>query len=336
MKIRVRWLLCCVAALAFYGHAAEEAGTEKKQTPPTPPAQPTQPEVATEQDKALAGEAEKLIPLSQNTAGKEAANFISGVPWMNSQLQVLKGEMKGNLKSARGNIGRFVDEMKKGQDWPVPEPIEIPKAKAAPTLDGRIDTDEWKDAVVLDKTYEMDTKNPSGQRTVWRLLWDKDYLYLSCDCDDTDIQAPHLERDTALYKYDCVEVFIHPDPKSMKFVELIVSPSGAIFDALHTKHADKWGEDPGGAAWTMEGLKTASIFKKEDGKPVGFSIEIAIPFKTLPGFDEAGATANRAVSLMLVRADKNGTDNEKYYSYTPLLSWSHNIWNYGKATLVDK
>jgi hypothetical protein len=324
MKTLIAFVLSSAAAFTFCASSAE-----KVDTPPN---------AATEKDAQLAAEAERLFPLSQKTAGKEAANFLFGTNWMHEQLLCLKGERKGNLKSARVDVGRFVDEMQKGQDWPSPEPIQIPKAKGALKIDGDINADEWKDALVLEKAYEVDTKTAGGQRTVWRLLWDNDFLYISCECADSDIQAPRLEHDGALYNYDCVEVFILPDMKTLKFCELIVSPSGPTFDALHTKYADAWGEGPGGPNWTMKGLKTASMFQKEDGKPVGFTIEIAIPLKELPGFEELASPANRSVSLMLVRADKNGTGTEapKYYSYTPLLRWAHNIWNYGKATFVEK
>lgn len=295
--------------------------------------------VPTAADAALVAEAEKLFPLVQNTPGREAANFIFGEGWMHEQFLWLKGQGTGNLADARVNVGGRLNDMRKGVDWPVPEPCSVPRAKAPVTVDGIINAEEWQGALVLDKSYEIGSTTPGGPRSTWRLLWDADFLYVGFDCDDADIQAPAFKRDGALYDYDCAEIFILPDFKTLKYCEFIFNPSGSVYDALHTKHDDAWGEEAGGAAWTMKGLKSAVQIIKKDDKPVGYSIEVAIPFRELPGFQDNADPSNRTVYMMFVRGDKSGQKRGKdlkFFSYAPLLSWTHNIWNYGKFTFATE
>ena len=50
------------------------------------------------------------------------------------------------------------------------------------------------------------------QKTTARLLWDDDYLYVSYDCEDTDIVTAHTQHDDPTYLDDAVEIFINPMP----------------------------------------------------------------------------------------------------------------------------
>ena len=42
--------------------------------------------------------------------------------------------------------------------------------------------------------------------------WDDNYLYVSYECEDTDIVATHTEHDDPTYLDDAVEIFINPMP----------------------------------------------------------------------------------------------------------------------------
>ena len=45
-------------------------------------------------------------------------------------------------------------------------------------------------------------------QTVAKLLWNDDYLYASFRCEDAHIWAEHTERDSPVYRDDCVEVIL--------------------------------------------------------------------------------------------------------------------------------
>lgn len=72
---------------------------------------------------------------------------------------------------------------------PDPESYEIPKAAKAPTIDGKIDADEWKNAleIKLDNTNTTDIMNSKlvCQGGTFRYLWDEKGLYVAIEINDS-------------------------------------------------------------------------------------------------------------------------------------------------------
>lgn len=169
--------------------------------------------------------------------------------------------------------------------------LDVPRAETAPVIDGKLDDPAWAGAAVINgllpsmggKYQDKIDKVP----TTVRLLWDRDYLYVSYECTDDDILATMTERDSLLYNEDVCEVFVDPKGDGCQYFEVQVSPNNVIFDIIHMTTAepkytrelrftpefcktDRWVF----AEWNMEGLKTAAI---RTGK--GWNCEIAIPAK---------------------------------------------------------
>ncbi len=315
-----RSMICAILILSFNVFSEEKA----------PPAKPTA------EDIALSERAEKAVATAQGTFGREAANFLGNPKsWVHHLVLVLKGEKPGDTGYARKIVEPLVKQAEAGPEWPKPARMEIPYAVKAPLLDGSLGADpSWKTALSVLSVYELNQKEKSdGAGTAWHLLWDEKYLYVLMEAQDNDIRAPDVPRDGPVWEQDCLEIFILPALDSPQYLEILVGAKGALFDALHTKQPDAWGPLPNGPAKNFEDLRKSSrIIAAQPGAKQKYEIEIAVPFKDLPGFEEKKPEAGQVLYLMLGRADAD-SQGVKYYSYTPVLSWFHNIWNYGEFVL---
>jgi len=289
----------------------------------------------TDADKALAARALELAQKAQGTQGQESANFLLN-DWPRGCARILAGEQPANAKDlefARGLIGGIADCLQKAPTWPKQLAVDVPYTKQAPVIDGKLDDRAWKKALVLKGAYVLnDTKCVNN--TTWRLMWDEQNLYVGVQCDDAEIVAPKLPHNGDIYNYDCVELFLLPDLKKGQYWELEMSASGDLYEAMNTKWGDHWG---GAIDYNahLEGLRYVSLAqpKTRDGKDTGFTVEMAVPFNQLPGAaKDARAAAGTQIHFLLARMDKN-KDSFTAYCFRPLLSWTHNIWNYATMTL---
>ena len=289
---------------------------------------------------------QKVMKEAEGTPGQEPINYLRTGDW---------GESLETLKSGRGlsdYLMRVVkdqtDAGEKGITWPRPPVARIPYAWRTPVIDGRLDDRAWKTALTYTATYEFNLKEEvENVQTTWRILWDSKYLYFAFDCVDADLISPKIERDGHVYNNDCVEIFILPDFRFRTYWELIIGPSGSIYDSIQCKNYDTWGCNSR-TAESIEGLKMDikldGTLNKSDDTDKGYTVEVAVPFAQLPGYSRARPAAGQTLNFMLVRLDRNSTGETdkqgkpktqfKCYSYQPLLSWGHNIWNHAKMELI--
>ena len=223
-----------------------------------------------------------------------------------------------------------------GTQWPMPQLTPVPRANNPISIDGRLDEPDWARAATFTGVYRFNEKTLlSGPKTTWGILWDDSNLYFSFDCYDSDIVAPAYKRDDMVYNDDCVEVFLLPDIRFRTFWEIVVSPSGSIFDSVECKRAQLWGSDLD-PSQNMNGLKTGitvrGTLNKSDDTDQGYTVEICGPFKELPGYTRTGPKTGDRLHFMLVRLDRQGKIHTPY-SFQPLLGWGHNIWNHAEMEL---
>ncbi len=123
--------------------------------------------------------------------------------------------------------------------------------------------------------------------------WHSDGLTFGFELRDADPWNPLRGRDADLWKYDVVEVFLDVDETDPAYVELQVSPTGALFDAAFTDRrsdlaiARAW--DSGASAIAMP-------------TPAGWRAELFIPWARLPA---------RALDLSPIRANFYRIDRDR-------------------------
>jgi hypothetical protein len=299
-------------------------------------------EKVTPEDYALAVKAETLAKEVNGNPAQEMTNMLIH-EWQYKLIKMLKGEeveLEGvDLTAARKQVNNIIDNfMLKGKDWPVLRGVKIPYASQKIKIDGSLTDKAWEKAAAWQGGYPFGEKEKKNQpATEWKVLWDENYLYFAFDCRDTDIIAPQMKRDTPVYHHDCVEMFILPDFEQRLYWEIVISPSGSIYDGLNFKKYKGWGMVPE-KDLNVEGMKTGvkvnGTIDNSADKDKGYIVEAAVPFKALPGYTRGNKPKNGdKLNFMLVRLDKNG-DKHSSYAFQPLLNWGHNIWNHAEVQLT--
>ncbi len=287
-------------------------------------------------DKALVEQAKKLAAEVADTPAREMANRLNKemedyyCQWLLGKREVSEAK----LEKARKGLRDFIAFIKRGPNWPEAKTFGIPRVAAAPTVDGELGDACWQNALTLDTVYPFNsTENVGKPATVWRILWDETNLYFAFDCADDRVVAPELERDDTVFFHDCVEMFICPSRTTGMYWEIVVGPTGSIFDALHAKKFHQFGA-VGRAEMNMEGLRIGT--KVRAGENPGYSVEVAVPFAALPEYSRAKPAPGQELWFMLVRLDKQGEDDPfGTYAFVPLLNWGHNIWNHQRMILAE-
>ena len=91
----------------------------------------------------------------------------------------------------------------------VPE-IHVRRTASAPRIDGVLDDAAWSAAAPLTLVDSLDGSKPE-LRTIARLSWDDQALYVAFECEDPDVWGTLRQRDEPLYTQDVVEVFLDAD-----------------------------------------------------------------------------------------------------------------------------
>jgi hypothetical protein len=238
--------------------------------------------------------------------------------------------------TARSYFQQRLRVAKAGLTWPTPPTFDIPFAATPPRIDGSLDDPAWQSAATFNQMYRLGSTERTPGSTTWKVLWDRQYLYFAFECGDTDVQALTFERDGFIYSADCVEMFILPRLETGIYWEIIISPSGSVYDGLQAKKMNAWGP-VGRPEIDMEGLKYGVLVRgtlnDATDRDEGYTVEVAVPFSQLPEYHLATPQAGQTIRLMLVRLDGESQKNLSVYSFIPLLSWGHNIWNHATGRL---
>ena len=158
---------------------------------------------------------------------------------------------------------------------PPPEkanPVRIPKIDKAPVIDGKLDDEVWKNAVVLKDFYQRspgDNIEPSKPTEVM-IAYDPKFLYFAFKCyDEPDkVRATVAKRDN-VFGEDNVRIYLDTFNDQRKSYVFIFNPLGVQQDGILTE---------GGAE-----NYSVDIVMESKGKVVkdGYIVEVAIPFKSL-------------------------------------------------------
>ena len=105
-----------------------------------------------------------------------------------------------------------------------------PKAAAAPVIDGQLDDAAWEKAPVAQLKGSYDGR-PTQLRTLARVTWDDQFVYLAFDCEDPDAWGTLTKRDDPIYNEEVVEAFFDANGDGRTYNELQVSPNNVQFDA---------------------------------------------------------------------------------------------------------
>ena len=155
----------------------------------------------------------------------------------------------------------------------------IQSAKSKITIDGKLNEADWKDAKSVGRFQFPWHEQGKKEQTVAKLLWDDTYLYVSFRCEDAYIWGEHTERDSPVYRDDCVEVFTAPNPDHPNnYFNIEMNVREAFLDQHHP-------DGPGvklKEQWNATGVKIAVTLKgtlnNDSDTDQEWILEAAIPF----------------------------------------------------------
>jgi hypothetical protein len=152
------------------------------------------------------------------------------------------------------------------------KPVVIPRFDKPPAIDGKLDADEWKQAVVLKDFYQIspgDNIAPSKPTEAF-LAYDSKFLYLAVHAfDEPDKVRASIARRDGVFGEDNVRVLLDTFNDQRKAYILGWNPLGVQQDGIQTE-----GE---GTDFSVDIVMESKGMLTADG----WTLEVAIPFKSL-------------------------------------------------------
>jgi hypothetical protein len=152
----------------------------------------------------------------------------------------------------------------------------------APTIDGDLSDPAWAKGAVIDNFTQRSPNpyEPATERTVVRILYDENNLYVSFYAYDRapeEIVVRNMQRDGQLFTSDSVMIYIDPGQTRRNAYNFQIGASGGRTDELNLNNTEELTE------WDTIWEARARIVQD------GWVAEFAIPFKSLSY--EPGQTA---------------------------------------------
>lgn len=268
-----------------------------------------------------------------------------GVPWLNEVGRA--GFTNANLQELRviagGQIERLVRRLRGERMAPSKRPqavtlqvevvppvshpvteaqlpvLTVPRWSQPPVVDGKLDEPQWRVAAVASPFWEMDSSVPMPERIATRglLAYGDNALYIGMVCRapyPNRLVADQRQRDAfGIWMDESVEVFLASPDSPERYAHFIINARGTLYDEL--------GFDVG---WNTE----ITVATRTDAQ--GWTVEIAIPWKSLPFDVDLNATDEPLLRLNLGRNHhQRGEAGVSHWAWSPAFGWFHNTQRFG-------
>ncbi|HEV8581880.1 MAG TPA: DUF5916 domain-containing protein [Thermoanaerobaculia bacterium] len=153
--------------------------------------------------------------------------------------------------------------------------LEIHRLSSAPVIDGKLDDAVWQEGNLLDGFIQFDPNRgqPASERTEARVGYDSQNIYFGIRCYDREpakILGSGMRPDLDLGQDDSITIVLDTFHDRRNGFLFQVNPLGARTDALVRNEGEEVNADWDGL-WEAAAVRDAQ----------GWTVEIAIPFKTL-------------------------------------------------------
>ena len=197
----------------------------------------------------------------------------------------------------------------------------ISRADSSPVIDGLLDDEAWQHAAIIDdfhQTVPTDGAAPT-ERTVVRVMYDDEYLYIAADLRDSDpaaIQALQLIQGKLFFSDDRFWVTLDSFNSKRNDYLFQVNANGVRREALrenNSRFIEEWA-----TIWYAESAIHAD----------GWATEIAIPFKSIsfsPKSDTWGINFGRGIVRKQEFALWSSHDRQDWPAYSGEVSGINDI-----------
>ena len=221
------------------------------------------------------------------------------------------------LDSLKSRSEKYFREKEALADWSYY--VKALAANEKITVDGQLNELAWQKA---DSAFLLPASGDTVEvKTIVKGRIDKEFLYFGIECMEplmNDIKNTKRSRDHKdLWGDSVVELMLAPSGKAKEYFQFIINSRGDFADYKNTRMGNKSLND---IKWNA-GAKVAAAALKDR-----YTVEIAIPLKSLKGFDPANFKANFCRN----RALKTTKVKSPYYVWSPTPIGFHAVEKYGK------
>jgi len=184
--------------------------------------------------------------------------------------------------------------------------ITAARVSEAPTIDGRLDDDAWRDADETERFVNTMTGAPADPETTARIAWDDANLYVAFEVADAWIHCDLTGHDPHLWEQDTVEVMVDPDGDGQNYFEMQLSPTDQVFD---TRYRSRRVPQPFGiVSWdsALRGACQVDGTANDDQDDAGYTAELAIPWAAFEGHEPPSAGDEWRVALYVLDKRRDG------------------------------
>ena len=173
--------------------------------------------------------------------------------------------------------------------------VDIHRLSRVPVIDGKLDDAVWREGNLLDGFIQSDPDQgqPATEKTVVRMGYDSQNLYFGIRCYDREpakILGSSMRPDTDMTADDSITISLDTFHDRRNAFSFQINPLGARTDALIRNEGEEVNVD-----W--DGVWEAAVQRDEQG----WTVEVAIPFKTLRFSRADSQTWGFSVSRYLTR-----------------------------------
>ena len=203
------------------------------------------------------------------------------------------------------------------------------RTNEAIVIDGDISKPAWEnmESVSLVDTVTGDLPK---QRTMCKMMWDDNFLYVSFLCEDDSINAVMTNFNDLIYNEEVVEIFIDDNCDLKTYIELEVNPLNTLLH--YSMHNDLKGNKIAFARIEQK-IITAVQDNREERT---WSVEMAIPFSEFITAPNIPPMAGDKWLMNLYRIDRPTDSKDEYTAWNPTVKINfHMPEKFGKLVFVE-
>ena len=203
-----------------------------------------------------------------------------------------------------------------------PATYVVHRANGPIVVDGVLSEPAWDRSERAGPFVRSLDGKPCSARTVARLLWDDENLYVAFQAEDPDIATPFTRDDEPLYTSNVVEIFLNPSGDRQRYDEIELSPANVLFDASFTGR--RQGMDLSWSSRARHAVHLDGTLNDPRDVDRGWTAELAIPFASLTGMPRARPQRGDTWRFNLYRLRQgSGQPNEGQALSPPMVGDFH-------------
>ena len=204
-------------------------------------------------------------------------------------------------------------------------------------IDGKLDEPAWTASPDVGAFQFPWWESGKQEQTVSKMLWDDENLYVFFLVEDAHIWAEQTERDSAVFKDDCVEVFVAPNPdQRLSYFNIEMNVREAFLDQFHPQ-----GPQSSTSEWNGRGIQIATsivgTLNDDSDTDRYWILEAAIPFNNFTNI--ANNTPPQPGEMWHLNLNRlGGKTNRQFSQWSPSQTPKpqfHAPQDFGRVTFLE-